>query len=119
MIRDETLTWPNAKHWFRLMQDANGTRGILGIIKGDDEARTQVISMKFPSSISVDAVLDAWRKQGGNWLDVFTPVRSGELFSVIREVDLGEYRLLWYVLHIDNYPQDALAVLKKPPTGTQ
>ncbi|MDD5751361.1 MAG: hypothetical protein PHS73_02475 [Candidatus Peribacteraceae bacterium] len=114
-MRSEMLTWPNARHWFRLTQEGSGTRGALGIIKGDDEAHTQVIPVEFPPSITVDAVLEAWQKQGGNWLDLFTPVRMGTMFVVIRSIDLGEYRVLWYVYHVDNYPQDSCVVLKKPP----
>ncbi|MDD4628881.1 MAG: hypothetical protein PHE68_05855 [Candidatus Peribacteraceae bacterium] len=111
----EMLTWPNARHWFRLTEEGSGTRGAFGIIKGDDEAHTQVIPVEFPQGITVDDVLDAWKKQGGNWLDLVTPQQMGTTFLVVRYIDLGEYRVMWYVLHINNYPQDSCVVLRKPP----
>lgn len=116
-MRSEMLTWPNVRHWFRLTQDGSGTHGTLGIIKGDDEAHTQVIPVEFPPGITVDAVLDAWHRQGDNWLELVTPLHVGTTFLTVRQIDLGEERVLWYVFHVNNVPQDACVVLKKPPVA--
>ena len=93
------------------MQDGNGTRGTLAIVK---DGGSQTIAVEFPPSITVDAILEGWRKQGNNWLDLFTPVRLGTTFMVIRSIDVGEYRVMWFVYHVNNCPQDACVVLKKP-----
>lgn len=111
LIRDETLTWGGMKHWFRLMQDGMGVHGTLAIIKDNG---TQVIPVVFPECITVDVILEAWEKQRNNWLDLYTPVRLGNLFAVTRVIDLGDCRILWHVLHINDCPQDACVVIKKP-----
>ena len=111
LIRDETLTWPNARHWLRLMQDEHELLGTFGIIK---DGGSQTIPVKFPPAITVDSVLSAWERQSNNWVDLFPPVCSEGAFAVIRSIDLGDYRILWYVYHVRNCPQDACVVLRKP-----
>jgi hypothetical protein len=48
-------------------------------------------------------------------VDLFPSVKTeNSLFAVVRVIDLGTYRLLWYILHVQDAPQDAVAVLAKP-----
>ncbi len=110
---DTTLTWGGMKHWFRIWEDGSGTHGMLGVIK---DKGTQTLFVTFPEGITVEAILAAWNSeaQNHNWVDLFPPVKIGGTFAVIRAIDLGAYRILWYVFHVDNFPQDALMVLKKP-----
>ena len=104
-----TLTWAGMPHSFVLTETPMRLFGELKIVK---PRGTQIIPVLFPEGVTLQDVLGAWK---GNWEDLFPPVKSP--FCVIRSIDLGKYRVLWYAFHPNNTPQDACAVLLKPPTA--
>ncbi|HAI98481.1 TPA: hypothetical protein DCL30_02965 [Candidatus Peribacteria bacterium] len=108
-MASETLTWAGMPHSFVLTETPMGLFGELRIVK---PRGTQSVPVPFPGDVTLQNVLGAWK---GNWEDLFPPVKSPGTFSVIRFIDLGKYRVLWYVLHVYDAPQDACAVLPKPP----
>ncbi|MDO8469020.1 MAG: hypothetical protein Q7S29_04655 [Candidatus Peribacter sp.] len=110
--RTQTLKWGGMPHTLELIEENGRTVFVrLTVIKPKGTQMPPTFAL--PDGITMDQVLDAWLQQKCNWEDLFTPVREGGLFAVVRSIDLGRYRILWYVLHIDDVPQDHCMVLRK------
>lgn len=113
--RVQTLKWGGMPHTLELIEEADRTVYVrLTVVKPKG---TQMFPpFVLPDGITMDKVLDVWLQQKCNWVDLFTPVREGGLFAVNRAIDLGRYRIVWYVMHIDDAPQDNCVLLRKPET---
>ncbi len=111
--RVETLRWGGMPHTLELIEEDGRTVFVrLTVVK--PRGTKMFPPFALPDGITMDQVLDAWLRQGCKWVDLFTPVREGGLFAVNRAIDLGLYRIVWYVMHIDDAPQDQCALLRKP-----
>jgi|GEM_PF-2903356 len=133
----ETLTWGGMPHSLELLETDEGLCGILNIVK---PRGTQQIPVVFPKDVTLQEVMVCWK---GKWEDLFPPVKprdfldllcalirhpftkegwralfrrttSRRFFAVIRAINLRKYRVLWYVFHVEDTPQDACMVLPKP-----
>jgi len=128
-------------HCFKLLETDEGLSGLLIIEK---PRGTQQIPVVFPGDVNLQEVLCNWK---GHWEDLFPPVKprdfldllcalirhpftkeswralfrrtpSRRFFAIIRAINLRKYRVLWYVFHDEDSPQDACLVLPKPSIST-
>ena len=116
MSTDIMLTW-GTPHSFRIWQDDRGiVHGTFIVVKPRGR---QTLNITFPGGITVDAIANAWHEQGDTWLELYPPVRRGRLFATTRVIVLKQHNILWYVLHIDDFPQDACMVIRKPVQSSE
>lgn len=102
------LTW-NSPHTFTIY--GNGRRSLSGTLTIRKDRGTQRIRVRFPSGISLKMVRDAWEKQRRRWRNVANPPLHPSFFLAVRTIRLPKHKILWYVLHVNEKPFDACAVL--------
>lgn len=107
-MASEILRW-NMPHSFEIEEGEHGLTGTLTIQK---KGGTQKIPVVFPRSMTLSHVRDAWRAQGGRWLDEF--VHDGNPFIAVRSIRLFGWRILWFVYHENERPNDGCSIVPMP-----
>jgi len=69
----------------------------------------QPIPVQFPKGISLRMIQNAWKKQGNNWIPV-AETSCTPIFLAARMIVLRRWRIIWFVLHTSDAPDDACIV---------
>ncbi len=102
-----TLTWDNMPHTFTIWRKGGVLVGTFTVRKAKG---TQRIPLRFPRSVSMRQIQDAWEKQKRRWRIVTSPVTGSNLFFAVRAINLPKHQILWFVLHANYRSYDACVV---------
>jgi len=107
MAEPIVLRWPNCEHTLVFLEDGRLLRCTLTVRK----SVSKTIDVPLPVGITREDIVQAWeaKEQDHNWKPIYTRDwrDRGKSFESVRVIDIpGKIRIVWYVNHKDDAPDD-------------